>query len=80
MVWATAAGIYMVICNAFLLFDDNTSQQLAKNPNEFLKGVGLDECWCSWPKDGVSEVFLPRGSALQPCGEGAHTAVCVWCR
>lgn len=47
MVWATAAGIYMVICNAFLLFDDNTSQQLAKNPNEFLKGVGLDECWCS---------------------------------
>lgn len=44
MFWATAAGIYVVNCKAFLLFDGNTSQQMAKNPNEFMKGVGLGEC------------------------------------
>lgn len=53
MFWATAAGIYVVNCKAFLLFDGNTSQQMAKNPNEFMKGVGLGECWCSWHNNGV---------------------------
>lgn len=47
MFWATSARIYRVICSAFLLFDANISQQMAKNPNEFMKGVGLDECRCT---------------------------------